>query len=98
MPLEDPKGFDVDLVELEKTANGYLPAAVEALRGPIAVITSHEGLEGPGKFAEVGAMEYAYAAFTDDIGGQQRIGCERIEATAQALREIIALYRKADGQ
>jgi hypothetical protein len=98
MASEDPKGFAVDVDELDHIANKYLPQALEVLRSPINVIKSHEGLEGPGRVREVFTMEDEYAAFTDSIGNQQRIGCERIEATITALKEIIELYRRVDGQ
>jgi hypothetical protein len=98
MAQEDPKGFAVDVNELERIASVYLPQAVEVLREPIGVIKSHEGLEGPGQLPEMYPMEDEYAAFTESIGNQQRIGCERIEATIDALREIVELYRRVDGQ
>jgi hypothetical protein len=98
MASEDPKGFAVDLNALEDIASKFLPQAVEVLRGPIKVIKSHEGLEGPGRVREVFTMEDEYAAFTDSIGNQQRIGCERIEETITALKEIVELYRRVDGQ
>jgi hypothetical protein len=98
MAQEDPKGFAVDLTELDQIANEYLPRAVAVLQGSIGVIQSHEGLEGPGRLAELFPMEDEYAAFTDSLGNQQRVGCERIEATSEALREIVELYRRVDGQ
>lgn len=98
MAQEDPKGFAVDLTELDQIANEYLPQAVAVLQGAIGVIKAHQGLEGPGLLAEVSPMQDEYAAFTDSLGNQQRIGCERIEASIEALREIIELYRRVDGQ
>ncbi len=98
MAQEDPKGFAVEVNELDAIANIYLPQAAYALRVPIGVITAHEGLEGPGRLAAMYSMEDEYAAFTTSIGNQQRVGCERVEATTEALREIIELYRRVDGQ
>lgn len=98
MAQEDPKGFAVDLTELDQIANDYLAQAVAVLQGSIDVIKAHEGIEGPGRLEEVSPLQDEYAAFTDSLGNQQRIGCERIEASIEALREIIELYRRVDGQ
>lgn len=95
---EDRKGFAVDVGELDKIANSTLPEVVDALRAPIGVITKREGFNGPGNLAAVAAMESEYAGFTGSIGYRQKIGCDRIDATAQALREVVALYRRVDGQ
>jgi hypothetical protein len=59
---------------------------------------AHKGLEGMGEFAPVYAMEGWYARFTDNVGKRQRMGCDRIDATANALRDAVNLYRRADGQ
>jgi hypothetical protein len=91
-------GFRIHLPELERIATQHLPAVAQALRGPADVVMSHEGLEGPGRFGAVYAMEGAYARYTDSVGIRQRTGAERIEQTAIALRNIVNLYRRADGQ
>lgn len=98
MAPEDPKGFAVDVTELDKIATEYLPRAAEALRAPIPVIMTRESINGGGNVAAVGAMEAEYSGFVSSIGNRQKLGCERIDATAQALREIVALYRRVDGQ
>ncbi|MGX7827660.1 hypothetical protein ACTG9Q_21490 [Actinokineospora sp. 24-640] len=79
-------------------AHHTLPAVAEALRAQRAVVTAHEGLEGPGTFGAVYPMEHAYARFTDMIGTRLWLGAERIDETAHVLTEIIELYRRADGQ
>ncbi|WP_436494713.1 hypothetical protein [Actinokineospora sp. HUAS TT18] len=95
---EDRQGFATDVSDLDEIAGKFLPNVAHALRAPADVVLSHEGLEGGGRFQAVFDMEAAYAAFTDSIGHRQRVGIERIEATGTALREIVALYRMADGQ
>lgn len=95
---EDKQAFAVELNALDEIANKFLPNAAAALREPVRVITAHEGLEGPGRLQAVYDMEGAYANLTDSIGNRQSFGCDRIDETAQALRDIIALYRRADGQ
>jgi hypothetical protein len=91
-------GFRVNLPELERIATQHLPGVAELLRGPANVAMTHEGLEGPGRFGPVYAMEGAYARFTDSVAIRQRTGADRIEQTAQALSNIVDLYRRADGQ
>jgi hypothetical protein len=98
MAQEDPKGFAVDVNDLDMIANSYLPQAAAALRAPINVIMSREGINGPGTLPAVSAMEAEYSGFVSSIGSRQQKGCGRIDETAQALREIIALYRRVDGQ
>ncbi len=95
---EDKQAFAADVNDLDEIANKFLPNAAALLRAPVSVIMAHEGLEGRGGFQAVFDMEAAYANFTDSVGRRQALGCERIDQTATALREIIALYRRADGQ
>ncbi|MGW5051390.1 hypothetical protein [Actinokineospora sp. NPDC004072] len=95
---DDVGEFQAQVDGLDEIANRFLPNVAEAIRAPVPIITAHEGLEGPGRFQAVYDMEHAYAHFTDSIGNRQRLGAERVDETAQALREVIALYRRADGQ
>lgn len=90
--------FRVHLPELEEIATQDLPAVANALRAPANVLVAHEGLEGPGQLQAVYAMEGAYAHFTDSVAARHRTGSDRIDATAEALRDIVELYRRADGQ
>lgn len=43
-------------------------------------------------------VERQYSRFTEDIASRQRVLCDRITATGEALGEIAALYRRVDGQ
>lgn len=95
---EDPKGFAADLGELDQIANVALPQVANVLRAPIPVITAQEGVAGPVRFAGLDGMEGEYTVYANDIAYRQRVGCERIDATITALHEIIALYRRVDGQ
>lgn len=69
-----------------------------ALRLPIAIIAEHTPTPRPAQVAAVTAVEREYSAFTDDIADRQRTACDRIDATATALREIADVYRRVDGQ
>ncbi|MEV4318275.1 hypothetical protein [Actinocrispum sp. NPDC049592] len=90
--------FAVELTELEKIATQNLPSVANALRGPATVLLTHEGLGGPGHYSAVDVVQNAYAHFTDTLGNRQRVGCDRVDATATALRAIVAAYWHADGQ
>jgi hypothetical protein len=89
--------FAVSVAELERLA-ALLPGVADALRKPIAVLTEHTPTPRPRQVAAVSRVERAYGTFTEDVVARQRIACDRIAATADALREIAALYRRVDGQ
>jgi hypothetical protein len=92
-------GFAIDLTEAQKAADTSLPNLAAHLRGPIAVLFSHEGLGGPGGDLEaVRSVQGVYAAYTDVLANRLRKGCDIIDTTAQTLRDIITVYRRADGQ
>lgn len=90
-------GFTAEVNDLEHMANSLVEVA-DLLRAPVGVLTAHEGLDGPGFVQASRDMCTAYAHFTDSIGHRQKTGCDRIDDTARALREIASLYRRADGQ
>ena len=95
----DEGGFRIDLAEAQKAADTSLPNLAAALRGPIPVLNAHEGLTGPGgDLDSTRAAQGAYAAYTDVLADRLRKGCQVIDTTAQALRDILAVYRRADGQ
>lgn len=89
---DDVGEFQAQVDGLAEIADRFLPAVAAALRAPVSVITAHEGLEGPGRFSGVYEMESAYAHFTDSIGQRQSRGADRVDQTAQALREITEEY------
>jgi hypothetical protein len=91
-------GFEIDLAEAQKAADTSLPNLAAHLRGPAAVLRSHEGL-GPGdELDAVRHVQGVYAAYTDVLADRLRKGCDVIDVTAQTLRDIITVYRRADGQ
>jgi hypothetical protein len=92
------RGFELDLTDLEPVASTVLPDVAAALAPSATTILTYDSLEGPGHLAAVSSVEGAYESFTDLIGERLVLGGHRISATAQALRDVIALYRRADGQ
>ena len=92
-------GFQIDLAEAQKVADTSLPNLAGHLRGPAAVLCSHEGLDGPGGYLEaVRHVQGVYAGYTDVLAERLRHGCDVIDATAYTLRDIVTVYRRADGQ
>lgn len=90
--------FAADLDALAPVANETLPSVAAVADAQHKVASEHEGLNGPGAFPAVDSMQRSYATLTDLLGTRLWLGSERIEDTAQVLKEIIAAYRKADGQ
>lgn len=68
------------------------------MRPPAAVLAAHEGLGGPGVVEEAARAQMAYAYFMDTLAARQRRTCEALDEMAEAMRDIVALYRRADGQ
>lgn len=71
---------------------------VAALKPRIAVLKDHTPSSRPRNLDAVYQMELAFAQFTNELGDRQQHGCTRIDLTAQALRDIAAVYRRVDGQ
>lgn len=97
MPVPS-RGFELDLTDLEPVANTVLPDVAAALAPSATTILTYDSVEGPGHLDAVATLEGAYETFTDLIGERLITGSTRISATGRALREVIALYRRADGQ
>ncbi|MGQ0840281.1 hypothetical protein [Actinokineospora sp.] len=91
--------FAVDLAEAEKAVADSLPAAAEYIRAPIGTLTAHEGFGAAlGHSPAANSAQTVYAGFTDYLAGRLSRTAEVTEATADALADILALYRRADGQ
>jgi hypothetical protein len=91
------QGFRTNVAELERYAT-LLPQVADALRRPVATLTEHTATPRPIEVGAVSATERTYGALTEDIAARQRIMCDRIDATAESLGEIAAVYRRVDGQ
>lgn len=91
------QGFATNVAELERYST-LLPQVAEALRKPVTTLTEHTATPRPMEVGAVSGMERTYGALTEDIAARQRIMCDRIDATAEALGEIAAVYRRVDGQ
>jgi hypothetical protein len=91
-------GFTANVDTLDKVAVDELPKAAQALRASIAVLSDHAPTTRPAQVTAVNLMEREYAAFTQEIGDRQRLGCDTIDLIADALHDIAELYRRVDGQ
>jgi hypothetical protein len=92
------EGFSVQVDLLDEAARTTLPAVADTLRAPIKVMTDHRPTARPMTVDVVSSMEREYGAFTQEIGNRQRAGADIVDATADALRDIVAVYRRVDGQ
>ncbi|MCE7004960.1 hypothetical protein LWC34_19320 [Kibdelosporangium philippinense] len=92
------EGFKIDLDEAEITATRTLPSAVGHLRQPVLTLAADESLKGAGSFDAADRLEPAYHHWGDIQARRLRVACDVLEANASALREIINLYRRADGR
>jgi hypothetical protein len=95
------EGFAIDLDEADKAAKypgGSLPHAVELLRAPISSLTAHDNFTIPGRFDAADRLQVVFPGWCEVLGQRLERACEVVDANAKALREIIALYRRVDGQ
>lgn len=98
-------GFSFDLNEAEKACklnDGTLPKAVEGLRAPIAAVRTFESWntspEAAVGFISFHEMMAVYGDFCETLAQRQICACDIMDDTAEALREIVAVYRRVDGQ
>ncbi len=91
-------GFKVALDELQRVGDSALPTLRDIMGTQLPVLNAHEGLAGPGHLDAINDYQLAYARFTDEIAARQKRGTEVVDATAEAAKAIVALYRRADGQ
>jgi hypothetical protein len=94
---EDKGSFAAHLGDLDEIAGRLLPTAAAALRAPIGVIAANEGFTGPGTLASVPGMQASYENFTYNLANRQSTAAQRVDETAQALKEIVEVYRRTDG-
>jgi hypothetical protein len=97
-------GFTADLDEAEKACKlevGSLPQAAAMLRGPIADLLTFDSWNGAPQEHGWDApyhLQLAWEGFRDALGQRHIRGCDIIDDNAEALRDIITLYRRVDGQ
>jgi hypothetical protein len=94
-------GFTARLDEMEcaaKEVTGSIPVAAALLRAPVADLREFNDLNGSGRFDPAYDVQTAYESYVEVLAERQARACDIMDDTAEALREIIALYRRVDGQ
>lgn len=97
-------GFSVDLDEADKACKpevGTLPQAAMMLRKPLTTLFTFDDWAANRflhQFDAADRMQSAYQGFCDALGQRHSRGCDIIDDTAEALRDIVNLYRRVDGQ
>jgi hypothetical protein len=98
-------GFSIDVDQAEKACKlygGTLPQAVEGLRAPIAAVRSFESWntspDAAVGFVSFHEMMAVYEDFCETLAQRQIRACDIMDDSAEALREIVAVYRRVDGQ
>ncbi len=92
-----PDGFTVDVDKAEKAAKVHLPALVEHLFGQLTNLRAYAPDHGGGAPPEL-INQLVFEGYADLICERLQRGCEIINLTANALAEIVELYRRVDGQ
>lgn len=96
------EGFAIDLDEAEKAAKypgGSLAHAAEVLRAPlVGLIMSCHDFAKPGGSQAADRLQGVYPVWSHMIAQRMEHACEVLDANAEALRQIIALYRRVDGR
>jgi hypothetical protein len=91
-------GFTFHVNEAEKAAKESLPAVADLLRAPARVLTSHEWMGGAGVVEQAAITQRTYGMYIDMLGRRQYQVANVALDTAEALQDVIDLYRRADGQ
>jgi hypothetical protein len=90
------EGFEVDLDAARKAADQCLDPLATFLAREIEPFTDVNIL-GNGDLGG-DALQGKLTDVCDNLVHRQRGGCTRIFETAEALRSIVSLYRRVDGQ
>lgn len=99
MPDPTPNdGFTVNVNDVEQAATQSLPTAAGLLRVPIRDLVAHVDFEGPNVYSAADRATKAFALYKETIGRRQQDIARVVDETAEALLDIVTVYRRADGQ
>lgn len=99
MPDPTPNdGFTVNINEAEMAATQSLPTAVALLREPVATLVSLVDFEGANVYSASDHAMKAFALYKDGLGRRQKDIARVVEETAEALKDIVTVYKRVDGQ
>jgi hypothetical protein len=99
MPDPTPHdGFTVNLDEAERAATQSLPMAASLLRDPVSELVSLVDFEGANVYSASDRAMKAFGLYKEGLGRRQQAIAGVIDDTAEALMDIVNVYRRADGQ
>lgn len=99
MPDPTPNdGFSITLQDVAQAATQSLPAAVTELRKPVHDLVSHVDFGGTNVFSAADRAMNAFGLYKTTVGRRQMDIARVVDETAEALADIVAVYRRADGQ
>lgn len=99
MPDPTPNnGFAIELHEAEHAATQSLPTAAAALRVPIPDLVSLVDFEGANVYSASDRAMKAFALYKETVGRRQMDIARVVDETAEALKDIVTVYKRADGQ
>ncbi|MGW5052993.1 hypothetical protein [Actinokineospora sp. NPDC004072] len=89
-------GFRADLDELALVATWRLPQVALMFDFQADRLTGYEGVNAPDGWS--GLLNNSFHHFIGALRDRARDGAEAVRATGEALQDVVALYRRADGQ
>lgn len=99
MPDSTPNdGFTVNINDVEQAATQSLPHAAAAIRVPISDLVSHVDFEGANVYSASDRAMKAFGLYKESIGRRQMDIARVVDETAEALTDIVTVYRRADGR
>ena len=99
MPDPTPDdGFTVNLNEADQAASQSLPAAASMLRDSVTNLVALVDFEGPNVYSASDRATNQFGLYKEGLGRRQRDIARVVDETAEALKDIVNVYRRVDGQ
>ncbi|MPZ82879.1 MAG: hypothetical protein GEV28_21755 [Actinophytocola sp.] len=99
MPDPSPNdGFTANLNDADKAATQSLPAAASLIRDPVTYLVSLVDFEGANVYRAADRATNAFGLYKEGLGRRQRDIARVVDETAEALKDIVNVYRRVDGQ
>jgi uncharacterized protein YgfB (UPF0149 family) len=99
MPDPTPNdGFTVNLADADAAATQSLPAASSLLRDPVSKLVSLVDLEGANVYSASDRATNMFGLYKEGLGRRQREIAQVVDETAEALKDIVNVYQRVDGQ
>ena len=99
MPDPTPnQGFTVNINDVEHAATQSLPAASAAIRVPLSDLLAIPDLKGSNVYSAANRAAAAFGLYKGSVGRRQMDIGRVVDETAEALADIVTVYKRADGQ